>query len=80
LGAASPPKPDGCKKLLDLLANARVSLGRYRAEVASVESDPNANVYRMYGVTPDEQETIESSLERYSSQSAAENDDQAGEV
>jgi len=67
-----PGKPEGCRKLLELLEDARRELAAVRSELASLEGELNALVYRLYAVTPEEQKVIEDFLDRYSSRSAAE--------
>ena len=67
-----PVKPEGCRKLLELLPDARRELAAVRSEIASLEGELNALVYKLYGVTPEEQRVIEGFLDRYSSRSAAE--------
>jgi len=67
-----PVKPEGCKRLLELLEGTRLEASRLRNEAASLESQLNDLVYKLYDVTPAERKVIEDFLERYSSRSAAE--------
>lgn len=67
-----PAKPEGCKKLWELLESTRRELSRARSEVASQESDLNDMVCRLYDVTAEERKVMEGFLHRYSSHSAAE--------
>jgi len=76
LGWRLPLKPEGCKKLLDLLDNAREEARRLAAQIASGEDELDEIVYRLYDVSPAERKVIESFLERYSSYPAG--SDQAG--
>jgi len=71
-----PLKPEGCKKLLDLLRDAREEARRLAAQIASGEDELNEIVYRLYAVSPAERKVIESFLECYSSYPAG--SDQAG--
>lgn len=67
-----PVKPEGCRRLLELLEGTRRELSRLRSEVASLEGELNDLVYKLYGVAAEEQKLLEGFLERYSSRSAAE--------
>lgn len=67
-----PVKPEGCRRLLELLGGRRRELSRLRGEVVSLEGELNQLVYTLYGVTAEEQKVLEGFLERYSSRSAAE--------
>jgi hypothetical protein len=66
-----PMKPEGCRKLLELQAGARRELSKLREELASLEDELNDFVYSLYGVTAEEQKVIEGFLDRFSSRSAA---------
>lgn len=76
-----PVKPDGCKKLLELLAGARRELRRLREEIDSLEDEMNDLVYGLYDVSAQERRVLEDFLNRYSSRPAetAENAANAGE-
>ncbi|MGH9437779.1 MAG: hypothetical protein ACRD22_07755, partial [Terriglobia bacterium] len=65
-----PVKPEGCRKLLDLLNGARAESRRLSAQIASGEDELNEVVYRLYDVPPAERRVIENFLGRYSSQPA----------
>lgn len=67
-----PVKPEGCKKLLELLVAVSSDLRRAQTEAHSEEVELNELVYRMYGVTVEERRVIEGFLERYSSHSPQE--------
>ena len=62
-----PVKPQGCKKLLELLHKTRQDLNRAEDQIVSLETDLNDSVYRLYEVTSAERGVIEDFLERYSS-------------
>ncbi|GEM_PF-5487912 len=62
-----PLKPEGCRKLLDLLSDAREESRRLAAMIASAEDELNEIVHRLYEITPAERDAIEGFLDRYSS-------------
>jgi hypothetical protein len=66
-----PLKPEGCGKLLTLLAETRRNLSALRTELISLEGELNNLVYRIYRVTREEQKVLEEFLGRYSSTPAA---------
>ncbi len=63
-----PVKPEGCKKLLALLDEARQELGNMVQQTASEEERLNELVYKIYKVRPAERKIIEGFLSRFSSQ------------
>lgn len=63
-----PVKPEGCKKLLALLDEARQELRKIVQQIASEEEKLNDLVYKIYKVRPAERKIIEGFLSRFSSQ------------
>ena len=63
-----PVKPEGCKKLLALLDEARQELENMVQQTASEEEQLNDLVYKIYKVRPAERKIIEGFLSRFSSQ------------
>jgi hypothetical protein len=62
-----PVKPEGSKKLLELLHQARDGWKLAGEKIEADEDQLNDAVYKLYGVTSDERKVIEDFLERYSS-------------
>ena len=73
-------KPEGCKKLLELQAGTRLELTHLREELASAEVELNDLVYNLYDVTPGEQKVIEGFLDRFTSRSAAQIEEDESQV
>lgn len=67
-----PVKVEGCRKLLDLLAQARSELSGLDYRIREDEQQLNEVVYEIYGVTSAERKVIEDFLDRYSSVPAGE--------
>src|ERR1035441_5772504 len=65
-----PIKPEGCKKLLELLQTTRQEVSEVNEEIASLDNELNELVYKIYEIRSDEQAVIEGFLQRYSSVSA----------
>jgi hypothetical protein len=62
-----PIKPEGCKKLLDVLQRTRQELSNIGDEIASLDNELNELVYEIYEINSEEQAVIEGFLQRYSS-------------
>jgi hypothetical protein len=62
-----PVKPEGSKKLLELLHQSRDEWKRAGEKIQADEDQLNDAVYKLYGVTSDERKVIEDFLDRYSS-------------
>ncbi|HEX5483036.1 MAG TPA: N-6 DNA methylase [Terriglobia bacterium] len=62
-----PVKPEGCKKLLDLLARTQDESRRLVEQIASAEDELNEIVYQLYEISAAERSVIEGFLDRYSS-------------
>lgn len=75
-----PMKPEGCRKLLELQAGARRELTHLREELASLDVELNDLVYSLYGVAAEEQKVIEGFLDRFSSRSAAQIEEDESQV
>jgi hypothetical protein len=62
-----PVKPEGSKKLLELLHQSRDEWKRAGEKIEADEDQLNDAVYKLYGVTSDERKVIQDFLARYSS-------------